>query len=287
VDSTNAFNCVSRAAIAEGLAEHFPQLLPFFILCHRVHGKLRLRMADGSFRWLESHEGAQQGDVLGPFFFSLALHPILRQVQSHHPATVVTAYLDDSGLAGPPTESCSAVGELVSLLPTIGLTPNLKKSFVYSPSPLPAGLFPADMKVALDGVRALGVPVGSQQFQRDWVAERLAAAAAVAERIARLKNKQVALMLLRYVAVCRPVMLLRTVPPSCTAAAAAAFDDAIRSSLASLLGPARGLVAGHSASAAWTGLLAGGGGVRACVRRLLGLFPQDPARLLPPARSLL
>jgi hypothetical protein len=52
----------------------------------------------------------------------------------------------------------------------------------------------------------------------------------VAARIAQLVNKQVALLLLRYVA-------LRTLRlPACTVAAAAEFDEAIRSSLAALLG---------------------------------------------------
>jgi hypothetical protein len=86
-----------------------------------------------------------------------------------------------------------------------------------------------------DGLRVLGAPVGSDAFQSAFVARQLEAAASAASGLTALGNKQVALQLLRYCAVSRPVMLLRTVPPACTLPAAAAFDEGTRRTFAALV----------------------------------------------------
>jgi hypothetical protein len=86
-----------------------------------------------------------------------------------------------------------------------------------------------------DGLRVLGAPVGSDAFQAAFVARQLSAASAAAAKLTALGNTQVALQLLRYCAVSRPVMLLRTVPPACTLPAAAAFDEGTRRTLAALV----------------------------------------------------
>jgi hypothetical protein len=75
-DAKNAFNCISRNAIREGLVTSFPEILPWFDLCYSGFGKLRVLFNhednSTSFVWLDSQEGTQQGDPLGPFFFCVA-----------------------------------------------------------------------------------------------------------------------------------------------------------------------------------------------------------------------
>ena len=44
---------------------------------------------------IESQEGVQQGDPLGPALFSLAIHPIICKAQEKSTTTTVLAYLDD------------------------------------------------------------------------------------------------------------------------------------------------------------------------------------------------
>jgi hypothetical protein len=236
LDSSNAFNTVSRAAIAESIASSpFPELLPLFDLCHKVEGLLRVKCTDGSFTWLHSSEGAQQGDVLGPLFFAMALQPVLVSVQKAHPEVLITAYLDDVNALGATLKASDASLALVAALPAIGLQVNVSKSFVYSSSDLPPDLFQG-MEVITEGTRVLGAPVGSAGFQQRFVAGKLKAAATAVQQVLQFSSKQVALMMLRYCAVSSPVMLMRTVFPEHMHDAAAAFDEEIRSCLSSLLG---------------------------------------------------
>jgi hypothetical protein len=81
----------------------------------------------------------------------------------------------------------------------------------------------------------LGAPVGSDEYQTAFVSDSFAKAAKAAALLPALDNKQAALLLLRYGVASRPVMLLRTVPPPCTEAPAAKFDESTRHTLASLL----------------------------------------------------
>ena len=82
----------------------------------------------------------------------------------------------------------------------------------------------------------LGAPVGSPDFQSGRVEAKAQVGLAAAKRAVSIPNKQVAMHLLRYVCQCRLVSLLRTVPPSSTAAPAAGWDTGIRHALATLLG---------------------------------------------------
>jgi hypothetical protein len=91
IDSVNAFNSISRAAMAAAVLEHFPALAPTFTMYHGVPGVLRVRTPEGTCVWLHSREGAQQGDVLGSFFFALGLQPLLKQVHEQHPDVLVVA----------------------------------------------------------------------------------------------------------------------------------------------------------------------------------------------------
>jgi hypothetical protein len=242
VDSVNAYNTIRRAKIAAALAADFPSLLPLFELCHGAPSHLRVRMEDGTFQWLQSQEGVQQGDVLGPFFFAVGLQPVLRRVAAAHPSVALSSYLDDALVFGNRGHAGPAAHTLAAELPTVGLVPHLGKSFVFGSQPVPDSLFPEGMTMAdpAAGVRVLGAPVGSLDFQAKFVADKLAQGVKAAMRAASLPNKQAALHLLRYCCVSRPVMLLRTVPPQCTAAAAAAYDDGMRQALAALMG-VRGL----------------------------------------------
>ena len=99
VDAANAFNSVSRASIYNELMQHFPELVPFFDMCYRVTGKLRVRMSDGSFAFVDSCDGCQQGDPLGPILFCCSIHPSLMKAGAGD--VVAGGYIDDIALAGP------------------------------------------------------------------------------------------------------------------------------------------------------------------------------------------
>ncbi|KAL5517866.1 hypothetical protein EMCRGX_G003497 [Ephydatia muelleri] len=64
VDFKNAFNLVSRDAVLQECANHFPDLLPWVAWCYGSHPFLWHTMGQ-----LTSQSGVQQGDPLGPFLW--------------------------------------------------------------------------------------------------------------------------------------------------------------------------------------------------------------------------
>jgi len=91
LDFKNAFNSVRRDSVLEAVASHFPELLPFAISSYSADSDLFF----GEYV-IPSCEGVQQGDPLGPLFFSLAVHRILQDIRSEF----VVGYLDDVSIEG-------------------------------------------------------------------------------------------------------------------------------------------------------------------------------------------
>ena len=75
VDMSNAFNLVSRQALLEECAVHFPELLPWVGWCYGSHPTLWHPLGQ-----LSSETGVQQGDPLGPLLFSLVLHKLVLSI---------------------------------------------------------------------------------------------------------------------------------------------------------------------------------------------------------------
>ncbi|KAL0227255.1 hypothetical protein P9112_014579 [Eukaryota sp. TZLM1-RC] len=72
LDFKNAFNFVSRSSILSLLRKHFPEVEPFF---YSIYGKSSTLVYENFD--LISSSGVKQGDPLGPFFFCLAIHPLM------------------------------------------------------------------------------------------------------------------------------------------------------------------------------------------------------------------
>ncbi|KAL0216326.1 hypothetical protein P9112_008510 [Eukaryota sp. TZLM1-RC] len=76
LDFKNAFNSVKRDSIWKEIKSNFPELETFF---YRFYGNSS-DLIFNSFN-LDSLSGVKQGDPLGPFFFCLAIHPILKKIK--------------------------------------------------------------------------------------------------------------------------------------------------------------------------------------------------------------
>ena len=95
-----------------------------------------------------------------------------------------------------------------------------------------AGLRPL---IQHDGIRVLGVPVGTDAFERAFASEGVdSVASGVLSKLPLFRDRQSALLLLRLVATSKLSFLLRGLPPENMAAAAAAHDANVRSCFSAL-----------------------------------------------------
>ena len=82
----NAFNTIRRDCIHERGRDKVSEIYSFSKLAYGDFSYLCLRGSE-----IISQEGCQQGDPLGPFLFSLTLHPIMESQNSE----LILGYLDD------------------------------------------------------------------------------------------------------------------------------------------------------------------------------------------------
>ena len=100
------------------------------------------------------------------------------------------------------------------------------------------------LTVVRQGMRVVGVPVGTEQFQRDFLKEAVnGEPAELVRELAPMEDAQASFQILRLSATSRLSHLLRTVPPSITGQAAANYDALVEWALASI-------IAGDGAAAA-------------------------------------
>ena len=92
------------------------------------------------------------------------------------------------------------------------------------------------LTVVLQGMRVVGVPVGTEQFQRDFLQEVVnGEPAELVRALVPMQDAQANFQILRLPATSRLSRMLRTVPPSITCQAAASYDALLEWALASIL----------------------------------------------------
>ncbi|CAN0108933.1 unnamed protein product, partial [Phaeothamnion confervicola] len=124
-----------------------------------------------------------QGDPLGPVFFTIGILAAMHAFQATFAASGASpiGYLDELAVLGMPGDTelspslIAAVQQLKVDLAAVGLELNMQKSTILSPSGFGAadlsattlaGLAMLDIPVVHDGVKVVGVPIGSDEFVR-------------------------------------------------------------------------------------------------------------------------
>jgi hypothetical protein len=96
VDMQNAFNLVDREAIFAEVRTHFPKAAAWVEFSYRCHPFLKF--GNGIILFCL---GIHQGDPLGPLFFALTLHPLLKSIKDQVVGLRLNAwFLDDSLIVG-------------------------------------------------------------------------------------------------------------------------------------------------------------------------------------------
>jgi hypothetical protein len=262
LDLHSAFNQVWRRSIATGLRNYAPGLLNLFKKLYGRPSELRSNAKEGRAVVVgQSMRGCKQGDPLSMLYFSVAIHDWLRSVNdlvnARHAALApnitpfTIGYADDIALGGDPAILCSCMPDITNTLRAetgLRVTAHKCKLIGADPYVQPEGLPP--IPSSDEGGILVGVPIGTDFFQREECARLLAAAAQGATHVtnAAAIPAQVKFALLFKCVNARPQYLTRNVHPGLLNDSLQAFDAAIDASLSRIVGthldPHRGQLRG-------------------------------------------
>ena len=240
VDFKNAFNCVDRSSFLASVHSSLPGLYPWVEWCYSEPSVLLYNHSD----IISSSCGVQQGDPLGPLLFSLALLPIVEEIQALSPRLNLW-YLDDGVIVAPPEILQKAWDIIRSRGPSIGLFPNATKcewiwlGLSRAPCPLSSGPSPSGIPVTpLFDLSILGVPLGPSDSASPFVYKRLFDnLRPIYDKLVSFEDTQAASFLLRVsFSAVRATHFMRTTPLSVWRSVALSFDSSVRRTFESIVG---------------------------------------------------
>ena len=214
IDFENAFNKVDRSQFLHEVDAELPSLSRWARWCYQ--DKTHLWFNDTE---LESAQGVQQGDPIGPLLFALALRKVTARIAEKWPDLLLSAwYLDDGTVIG----NRDTLGELVHFLGSdevrsIGMQINMSKCEVWWPTGnvLVPELPLAVVRAPAMGTEVLKIPIGSDNFIAERLLQRVTKMGAIVDKLDKLEDAHVEFTLLRAcLGSTKLAYALRGVPPS-------------------------------------------------------------------------
>jgi len=206
LDFENAFNSIRRDAVLEAVALHRPDLFAFANSAYGSSSELWI----GEFK-IDSAEGVQQGDPLGPLLFCLALDAPLKNLNS----AFISGYLDDVGLGDTVPKLIDQIRQFESETSLLGLRLNHSKCEIIGLSSDFKSVWESAgfnfQSRTLEEVCLLGAPLslcGTNKVLKDS-REKLSQ---VTERLVKLSAHEAFFLLKNSLAIPRLQYLLRTAP---------------------------------------------------------------------------
>ena len=205
LDFTNAFNCLNRTRMLTEVSKRIPELYNFCHLAYSSPSSLKFG------KWsIESQEGVQQGDPLGPMLFCLTIHPLLSSLSS----ILTVGFLDDITLGGIEDTVARDVQCIIDGGQELGLKLNIPKCELITPSDdLPtSAILSSFQKLKPSQSNLLGAPLTTGSAMDDSLLSRLSDLKRAALRLKTLDSHD-ALTILRYsLSVPRLMHTLRSSP---------------------------------------------------------------------------
>jgi hypothetical protein len=229
LDFTNAFNSVRRDVVREEVAAHAPELLGYFDSAYGATSNL----AFGEFT-IDSSEGVQQGDPLGPLLFCLAINPLLADIQSEF----VSGYLDDIGMGGDVRGVTADVQKLEHNAKARGLSLNHTKCEVIGLSPSNRRSWDASglrfTECLLQDATLLGTPIQAGPGVDKALVGKREDLRLMVGRLSLLPSHTALFLLRNAFAIPKLLYILRTAP-CCQSVELDAYDVTLRASLTAIL----------------------------------------------------
>ena len=207
LDFQNAFNSIHRDKMLEVTLALAPSLYP---LVHSVYS------SPSSLYWedriLDSAEGVQQGDPLGPLLFCLTIHHLLSQLKSEF----CVAYLDDVTLGGQLDEILQDVQRVEGAAGDYGLILNHHKFEIFCADPstkLTTGdALPAAQVMDPASASLLGVSIGDMFSISATLGEKIDRLRTLGERLQLLSAHDTILLLRHSLSIPKLLYCLRSSP---------------------------------------------------------------------------
>jgi len=227
IDFSNAFNSLRRDAILKTSLDLIPEWAPFVFSAYA--GTSRLFWGPHT---VDSCEGVQQGDPLGPLLFCLTVQPLLALCSCEFKV----GFLDDFTLGDHPLTVSREVARLEERASDLGLKMNFSKCEIISG---PSSNVPPDglsnfRRVEVDQAILLGSPLSGKGSMDESLDSRIRSLQAASSRLRLLQAHDALLILKNSLSLPSLLHILRSAPCS-GHPALLKFDEVLRESLSAVL----------------------------------------------------
>ena len=243
-DCNNAFNSSYHNTIMDAVNEHLPDassycysLLKDPLVTHYTNFKKKQCLS------VSMERGVPQGNPISGTFFNVSRANALRTVRSNHNNIYLLSFHDDDYFIGLPDDIFPAVDNFDICMEPLGLSRNRDKCQLYDPSGIHDDLEDRCIQAQCtyirseEGIIVCGAPVGSIQFQRQYVNSKVDSS--ISQQLDDLrrifltpngvlkKDTQTIYQIIRLCVPSQLTFLLRTCDPDVTEEAARSLDKLI------------------------------------------------------------
>ena len=229
LDFKNAFNTLRRDKMLESVKEYAPEL---FTLVLSAYEQPSLLFCGDHI--VESAEGVQQGDPLGPLLFCLAIQPLVLKLRSEFNVF----YLDDGTIGGCVEDVIHDLQLVEEEAGRAGLQLNRRKTeLICDDSNACEAVLSAvsELQVITCGqATLLGTPIGSVGLIDTTISSKIEKLKLMGGRLQHLSSQDALLLLRNSFAIPKALYILRTAP-CFLSEQLEVFDGALRSILSQVL----------------------------------------------------